>query len=421
MTLRDAHLHIGAYGESLEAVDLADCGSAEDALARIAESAASVPSEGWVTAIRARPEGWSEPRWPSHAELARAAGGRPAVIRSFDIHSRVASTDALRLAGIDRATPDPPGGRIDRDAHGQPTGLLLEAAAFLLDSAVPAVTHEQLVRRVKLAADDLAARGFVEVHDMWTDRPLARAVRALDAAGELPLRVGLAPLHETMACCLADEAFAPSERVRTVGIKVFTDGTLNSRTAHMLEPYAEPDPAHPRGMPLMSADEIAAAVRDADNAGLPLIAHAIGDAAVRTCLDAITAAAPSTPGQRIEHAQFVDPADTPRFAAMGIIASVQPCPLLPDVEALRRLVPHRLERAFPLRELVDAARDAGRDPAELVWMGSDAPVVPPCPGDNEQAAVRRCRPGTEPIALEQAITADECRALSQASPEWGAA
>ena len=280
---------------------------------------------------------------------------------------------------------------------------------------LPNPTPEQLLRRVKRAADDLAGRGFAEVHDMWTDAPLARAVRTLDDAGGLPLRVALAPLHRELQAAQADPAFQPSGNVGLAGVKIFTDGTLNSRTAHMLAPYADSPRDHPAGVALMSETEIASAVRDADAAGLPIIAHAIGDAAVRTTLDAIERAAPRAPGQRIEHAQFVDAGDIPRFAALRVIASVQPCHLLPDIEALRRLTPHRLGRAFPLRDLVDAARAADRDPATLVWMGSDAPVVPPERADNTRAAVRRCRPGGVAIAPEQAITADECDALSRAA------
>jgi len=415
---RDAHLHLAAHGESLEAVDLAGCASADEALERLAQRAEAeadraAPSD-WITAVRARAETWPGHRWPTHDQIHDAARGRPAIIRNLDIHSGAASTRVLELAGIDASTPDPPGGRIDRDEHGAPTGLLIEKAWRLIDRVIPALTDDQLAQRVKLAADDLAARGFTEVHDMWTERPLARAVRTLERAGELPLRVALAPLHAQMSECLADPAFQPSTEVIVAGIKIFTDGALNSRTAHMLEPYADPDPSHPHGAAIMTTSEIARAVRDAGAAGLPIIAHAIGDAAVRSVLDAIEEAAPSTPGQRLEHAQFVDEADIPRFAQLNVIASMQPCHLLTDIEPITRLLPHRAHRAFPVRDLADSAKAAGKDPAHLIWFGSDAPVVPPSVEDNLQAATRRKRPDTAPVAPEQAITTEEAITFSSA-------
>lgn len=413
---RDAHLHLGAHGQSLSAVDLSTCTSAEDALARIADRAKTTKKTEWITAIGARAEGWSDRRWPTADELHRAAATRPAIIRSFDIHTGVASSAVLALANITRNTPNPAGGTIERDADGNPTGLLIETAWHLIDSVLPAPTHEQLVAHVKRAADDLAQRGFTEAHDMWTDLPLARAIRDLEDANQLPLRIAISPLHKDMHACLADQAFQPTRNISIAGIKIFTDGTLNSRTAHMLCPYADPPQDHPHGVPLMSQKEIITAIKDADAAGLPIIAHAIGDAAVRTTLDAIERADPKTKNQRIEHAQFIDEHDIPRFAKLGVIASMQPCHLLPDTEALQRLTPHRLDRAFPLRDLIDAATNAARNPADLIYLGSDAPVVPPDPADNLQAAVQRKRPNSNPIAPNQAITEQEFRSLSASRP-----
>jgi hypothetical protein len=202
-------------------------------------------------------------------------------------------------------------------------------------------------------------------------------------------------------------------------MKLFTDGTLNSRTAHMLRPYADPIAEHPCGTPLMSREEIDAAFERARSEGFDVAAHAIGDAAVRGLLDAYEAVGGSAHagfGLRIEHAQFVDEADVPRFARLGIAASMQACHLLTDVEAILRLTPDRAGRAFPVRELADAARASGRAPCELVWLGSDTPVVPPTPADNVQAAVHRRRdePGCPAIAPEQAITEDEAWALMSA-------
>jgi predicted amidohydrolase YtcJ len=178
----------------------------------------------------------------------------------------------------------------------------------------------------------------------------------------------------------------------------------------MLKPYPDPIPGHPRGTPMMTTEALEAAVSKCDILGLPAAIHAIGDGAVRAALDAIERVSPSAMGFRIEHCQFVDKADIPRFAHLGVVASLQPGHLLADVEALRRVTPHRMDRSFPLRELIDSANGAGFSPEEMVWLGSDTPVVRPDPEDNIQAAVERRRagaPASESIAPEQAITRDE--------------
>jgi hypothetical protein len=172
---------------------------------------------------------------------------------------------------------------------------------------------------------------------------------------------------------------------------------------------------HPCGTALMTVAEIEESVRLADSLGCPIAAHAIGDGAVRAVLDAVERVRPRAVGQRVEHAQFVDEADVPRFARLGVIASVQPCHLLTDIEAIRRFTPDRAERVFPLRDLIDAARSAGRDPADLVWLGSDAPIVRPDPEDNVQAAVFRRRAGMgegEMVGARQAVSEGEVKSLS---------
>jgi hypothetical protein len=154
---------------------------------------------------------------------------------------------------------------------------------------------------------------------------------------------------------------------------------------------------------MMTPAQIEDAVRACDAFALPIAAHAIGDASVRAVLDAIERVRPKARGQRIEHAELIDSADVPRFADLGVICSVQPCHLLADIEALTRLLPHRLDRVLPLRELIDA----GCAPGELLWFGSDTPIVRPDPEDSIQAATCRRRagaPDSEAISPEQAIT-----------------
>jgi len=415
--LRDAHLHLAEHGAELSCLDLAECRSMAECLERIAQAAASGQGQrrGWILAVKARVEAWDEPVWPTAAQLRAAAGGMPTVVRSFDHHALIASADALRAAGIapdEPAPSDPPGGVIERDKRtGRPTGLLLEKACALVDRVLPEPSRDERREHVRVAADDLASRGYVEAHDMLSRSWLGEILGELFDAGELPLRVRLHPTLEDLDEFLERRCELERDGIEIGGVKVFTDGTINSRTAWMLEPYAEPRLDSPRGVRLMSDDEIDEAIRRADSANLPIVAHAIGDAAVRAVLNAIERLGPKTPGARIEHAEFIDQRDVSRFAALGVIASVQPCHLLTDIEAIRRLLPNRAERVFPLRELLDSAG------SDLVWFGTDAPVVAPSPTDNLQAAVHRHRAdqaAEAAIAPQQAISPDEAIACMRA-------
>jgi len=416
--LREAHLHIDALGEELSCIDLSTCSSQRDCLDRLAFAVKETPHDRWLKAVGARVEAWQGDAWPSASDIAHAAGGRKTVIFSFDHHAIVASAGALQAAGITRETPDPPRGLIERDpSTGQPTGLLLEEACVPVYHAIPAPSDEQYLGFVRAALSALSRYGFVEAHDMLSTPRLAHALLELDRLGELDLSIRL---HATRPHFDALAVAAPdwrTDRLRLAGLKVFTDGTLNSRTASMLTDYADPIPGRPRGTPLMSPEQIEEAVRHADSLGYPIAAHAIGDAAVRATLDAIERAGPSTLGQRIEHAQFIDEDDVPRFAGLGVIAGVQPSHLLTDIEAINRLMPHRAHRAFPLRDLIDAAASAGFDPPDLIYLGSDAPVVSPDPADTLHAAVTRRRPGmseTQSIAPNQAISPEQTLTLMRA-------
>ncbi len=419
--LRDAHLHLAEHGEALSCADLSSCTSREDALERVAAAAQRTPDAQWIKAIRARVNGWREPTWPSARELHDAAGGRPCVMRSFDHHALVASSAVLEAASISAHTPDPEGGVIDR-RDGAPTGLLLERACNLVWAVMPEPSLDERREHLRLALADLARHGFVEAHDMLSPAwmgPLLAELAATGDAGANAVRVWLYPKLEEAEAILEDAEAWSRDTVRLAGAKIFLDGTLNSRTAWMLEPYPNPVAGHPRGVSLYDPAALDAALSRCDILGLPAAIHAIGDGAVRAALDSIERVSPTALGFRIEHCQFVDEADIPRFAALGVVASLQPCHLLADIEALRTITPHRAHRAFPLRDLIDSVRAAGYTPEELVWLGSDTPVVSPDPLDNLQAAVERRRTGAprdQAVAPEQAITRDEALAC-MASPD----
>jgi predicted amidohydrolase YtcJ len=346
---------------------------------------------------------------------------------SFDLHTLMGNSRALALAGISFDTLSTPGGVIQRDSEGNATGLLLESASALVRSRFPEPTPSESHDYVRGALRDLANLGYTEVHDMLSDARLGPMLARLADEGDLPLRVGLyVPLDEVEDATKSAPVWERLGQVRLLGGKIFTDGTLNSRTAWMLHEYADPIPGMPRGTPLLSPDAIASAVTRCRSLGLGLAMHAIGDGAVRACLDGVelarrAAGTGNTPHRspdwtrggseiRIEHCELIDERDVSRFARLGVTASVQPCHLLADIEALERFVPARLSRVLPLRELIDA----GCAPGTGLVFGSDTPVVGADPRDSIQAAVRRGRAcDTRAIGREQAIGEDEAwRAFS---------
>lgn len=425
---RDAHLHLAEHGQELSCVRLADTASLADCLRRIAAEADRAPCEtGWIKATGARAEAWPERRLPRAGELHEAGRGRPVLVVSFDHHAMSVSRRVLEMAGVTRDTPGAYAsdaafggstGMVEKDAAtGEPTGVFVEAACDIVRAVRPEVSLAERTESIRAAQRDLLRLGVVEVHDMFATADLVRALAGLERAGELELQVRLyaPPAHlEGVIAALADAALR-ADRVALGGLKLFTDGTLNSRTAFMLRPYAEPPAAHPRGTPFYSDEELLGFMRMVRGRGIGLAAHAIGDAAVRRLLDAWGSLGPADGSTlRVEHAQFVHESDISRFASMGAVASLQPCHLLTDIEAIERLVPDRGDRAFPLRELIDSCARHGLDPRGLIVLGSDTPVVRPDPQNNLIAAVERRRPGMDAsraVGMRQAITREECAAL----------
>lgn len=415
---REAHAHLMLLGEALSLTELDRCASVAQCLDFIRQAAAKARAAGpgaWARLTGARVEAWAEARWPTRAEIDDAAGDVPCAVMSFDYHHVAAGTAALRAAGIlDQPAELAP--LIDRDARGELTGLVREEAAYRVWRAAPEPAPAQRRGMILAALDHLSAMGCVEVHDLHSQTWLPDVLADLDRAGQLRLNVRLYPAARDLAAMHARRAAFEGPRLRLAGGKIFADGTLNGRTASMIHRYALPIPDHPRGHCMVSPAAMDEAVRLADGLGLHLAVHAIGDGAVRMVLDSIERVRPRSRGWRIEHAEIVDAMDVPRFKALGVTCSVQPCHLLADIETLSKYLPHRLPRVLPLRELIDSGLklgsigdDASGAEPGLVF-GSDVPVVRANPEDSLQAAVFRRRPGepeSEMIAPKQAITLDE--------------
>lgn len=413
--LRESHAHLFQLGRSLQMVDLCQCKSRDELIEKLADRAATTQPDEWILAHGARPDGWDDTTWPSCKELDCACDGRAVVAWCFDYHKMVASSSALSKAGID-ADSRFESGRVELNNDGSPNGVLIEHAALAMWSAVPEPGESDRIELVRQACHHLEAMGFVEMHELKSQPWLGGVLNDLHSAGEIKIRTVLFPLMKDLRETLSGSSSWDSTAVIIGGGKIFVDGTFNSRTAWMLEPFADGHDEYPRGTPMMKTRQIDRMLEICKTHSLPIAAHAIGDGAVRAVLDSIERVGCQHSGCRIEHAELIDVTDIHRFKELGVIASLQPCHLLPDIEALNRAVPNRLDRVFPIRELIESGLEPGID----LIFGSDVPIVRADPEDSIQAAVHRRLVGmdeSQAINLNQAIdekTAWACFAPSMA-------
>jgi predicted amidohydrolase YtcJ len=390
--MNDAHCHLGPGGLSLLEVDLRGATSLGEIERRVRAGAQSAAPGEWVVG-----RGWDQTRlpsselgpggWPTREPLDRASPDHPVYLRRVDGHTGWASTSALRAAGVAAATPDPPGGEIVRDGRGEPTGILKETATALVARRVPAPTPDKR-RKGILAALELAAR--TGVTSVQTDAPPSdfEIYEALLRQGRLTARVyGWVELTmDNVRDLSAHGGQAPfgDAWLRRGLLKEYADGTLGSRTAWMLEPYAD-DPGT-RGILRLSPQQLDAVVNAAADAGLQIAVHAIGDAANRMVLDSLERAQARTGRRgrhRIEHAQVLDAADIPRFARLGVVASMQPTHATSDLRWAEARIGHGRaeEGAYAWRKLLDAGA--------RIAFGTDFAVEPLAPVEGLYSAVTR--------------------------------
>ncbi|HYM65954.1 MAG TPA: amidohydrolase, partial [Patescibacteria group bacterium] len=341
-------------------VDLTGAASLTEALDRVARRARQGAAGAWVSGAGWYNDSWTNPAFPNRRQLDRAVGAHPVFLRRKDGHSAWVSSAALRAAGIDRSTPDPPGGSIDRDEMGEPAGILRETAMALVARIVPAPDDAALDAAMLRALNDLARFGLTAVHSMDTARGFG-SLQRLHRQGKLPLRV-------TYNLPLADLPHAERIGIRSGwgdpmlriwGVKAFLDGSLGSRTAEMLDGS---------GTQRLPQSELIEMIDRCNRSELNVCLHAIGDGAVRRALDALAGLRGGWPGwrPRIEHAQCVNPRDMPRFGRIGVIASMQPIHAIADRELADAGWPDVVGYSYAWRALERAG-------ARLAF-GSDAPV-----------------------------------------------
>ena len=393
--LIDAHAHLLGLGEALLQADLVGTRSVGEVVERLREFSATLPDGAWITG-----RGWDQNDWggdgafPTRADLDAAFPDRPVWLGRIDGHAAWANTAALRAAGLDpdaAAPPDPEGGAVIRDGAGRPTGVFVDAAEGLVARALPApdaAFYEEALRR---ALAETARHGLTGVHEAGISVAQIDLYRRAIDAGRFPIRnYAMVSVDEVPAFC---ERYggraAHGGRLAVRSVKVYADGALGSRGAALLADYA--DDAGNRGLLFRQPDALRETVTAAMRCGLQVNTHAIGDRGNRVVLDAYEAALAATGGaatdggagrHRIEHAQVVSLDDVARFAALGVIASVQPTHATSDMPwAEARLGADRTRGAYAWRRLLDAG--------VRLALGSDFPVERVSPLLGFHAAVTR--------------------------------
>jgi predicted amidohydrolase YtcJ len=369
----DGHTHFLMWALGRRRVQLAGAATRDEAVARVR---AAVPVQGWIVGQGWDANGWAE---PPDRQVLDAVWRIPVYLDSLDVHAAWVNSAALAAAGIDRATPDPFGGRVVRDGNGEPTGLLLERAVELVAGLLPQPAPDLVDQALIEAQTEAHSLGLTGIHNVEGEPALA-GFRRLEGRDRLRLRVLFHPPVTALPSLVAGGVRSGDGGAWLTigGIKMFLDGSLGSRTAWMLQPY---EGSRDRGMPITEEAEARDAMRLAAHHGLASTVHAIGDAAVRRALDLMTELPSAAVPHRIEHFQCVSERDLARAGDAGIVASMQPAHLLTDIPLVDRHWGRRGQGAYAFRSLL-------RRNTSLVF-GSDVPVATLDPRDGVFAALER--------------------------------
>lgn len=385
--LIDGHGHVLGLGQNLSQVDLRQSSSEAQAVAQVAAFAKTQPQAQWILG-----RGWNQVLWPTQQFpttqlLDEAVKDKPVWLTRVDGHAGWANSKALAQAGIDKNSIDPPGGQIQRDANGNPTGVLIDNAMLLLEKQIPQQNEAEREAALKAAFAHLLSLGITSVHDAGIDAANLAAYQKLAGEKQLPLRIYAMlsatdpKLESWLKAGPIDDA---ADYLDVKSVKIYGDGALGSRGAALLADYS--DKKGEKGLLLTQPDKLTAVMKLTIDAGFQANVHAIGDYANQLVLDRFELLTKpeqrETQRHRIEHAQIVAPKDIPRFAALKVLPSMQPTHATSDKNmAGDRLGVARLRGAYAWRSFVDQG--------SRIVGGSDFPVELANPFHGLHAAVTR--------------------------------
>ena len=377
--LIDAHGHLTGYGESLEYIDLVGTNSYDEILDLVKEKLNSVNPGDWI-----RGRGWDQNDWeklvfPQHNRLSEISPNNPVVLTRIDGHALLANAKAMKMAGINKSTKDPSGGKILRDKHGNPTGVFIDNAEQLITDHIPAFSKDEIRRIIKNGAHHLTQYGITGIHDAGISISRISDYKFLIDNGYMPIRIN-AMLSDTSA--VLDDNFLNEHKINSYGddflrvksIKLYADGALGSRGAALAEPYSD-DPNN-KGLILTDSLYMLQITKVALENDFQVCTHAIGDGGIRTVLNIYETALSTNPKQdhrfRIEHSQIVNLDDVERYAELGVIPAMQPQHAISDMPWVEdRIGIDRMNGAYAWRSFIDAGL--------IIPCGSDVPVEVPDP------------------------------------------
>ncbi|MBA3919548.1 MAG: amidohydrolase [Gemmatimonas sp.] len=369
----DAHAHFNNLAKKLRSVDLVGTKSYDEVIARVVERAKSTPKGSWIIGRGWDQNAWGNTNFPTHEALSAATPDHPVLLERIDGHAQLANATAMRVAGLTAAAKDPSGGKIMRDAKGQPTGVLIDRAENLVSGKVPEPTLDEWRSMHKDATRLMHRWGLTGMHDAGASRKMIELYEDMAQKNELDLRLYIMISDDSAALrhyfAMGPRSALHDGRVWVRAVKLYADGAMGSRGAALLEPYSD-DPNN-TGLLLSPATHIREVAEAGLKAGFQINTHAIGDRGNRVVLDAYEKALASVPRAdhrfRVEHAQILHQDDIPRFAQLGVIPSMQASHQTSDMYWIgKRLGNTRLLGAYAWQSLLKSG--------VVIPNGSDFPV-----------------------------------------------
>jgi hypothetical protein len=383
--LTDSHIHLEEYALSLTRINC-DTQTKKECLQIVKEKVQNTSEGKWILG-----HGWDHNIWgtnlPMIQDLDEVAPLNPVYLTGKSMHIAWVNHRALKLASIDANTIDPPGGRIERNLHGDPTGMLMDTAVLLVEKVIPIPTSGECIEPFKVAVQNLNRVGITSVHE-FDEVHGYKVLQQLHSEKILNLRVfkGIPWSYLDQAIAEGWQTGKGDDWLRIGPLKLFSDGALGSKTAWMIEPY-EGSPKD-KGLSLLSEIDLIKIGRKALSAGISIAVHAIGDQANRIVINAVEELRKyeidhllPPANFRIEHLQLIDPADIPRLAKAKIVASMQPIHATSDAPMADRLWGKRVNTSYAWKSILDSGT--------MLIFGSDCPVENPNPFWGMHAAVTR--------------------------------